>query len=265
VNPAAGGTVTVPSPTPEHDPDVGETVCGVILALGGLVSLFFGGGAAGVAAIAAGIDLAVNGEEQLNWECLQCQAYWMSQFTWNGLAALHKLTVLGGFQPPYASDLAISAEQSIAFGSNSLSYQSGEATCRSRVLRSMLVPWDGSLIDLATPPPSVSWTNYPTGVAAELPIAPTPVWERAGLWPSAFVDDQSVNPITASITDAPSAYNSGIDGSFGPAVQNAVALIRKPPASLPNWNLDSDRSRGWLTWQLTAPYSTTDVQTEQES
>ena len=37
--------------------------------------------------------------------------------------------------------------------------------------------------------------------------------------------------------------------------QNALALILQPSSPPPNWNLDGDRGRGWLTWRLDQPYA----------
>jgi len=38
-------------------------------------------------------------------------------------------------------------------------------------------------------------------------------------------------------------------------VQSALQIIKAAPTSLPNWNLDGDRSLGWLTWALTGAYT----------
>lgn len=260
--------------TPEHDPNIGEVVCGVCLALLGVASAIFGGFLIGGGLLAAGITLGVDGEEQLNWDELECNTYWLSWYMWYGLDALHKLTVLGGFQYPYAADLAISGPTTIAWGGEQLSYMSGKTTCQSQVLQNMLVPWDGTLLTFTSGgDPTASWTNYPTG-ALEMP-ATTPVWELDGLWPSAFIDDQeNRNPAVAPILTSPPSYDSGVEGSFGPAVSNAGQVIAAAtgendpgqplPAALPNWNLDGDRALGWLTWQLTQPYNPANVQTEQE-
>ena len=62
----------------------------------------------------------VDGEEQLNWDELECQLYWLSVYVFNGLGALHKLTVLGGFQQPYAAELA-AAHETVSF--DGLSWQ----------------------------------------------------------------------------------------------------------------------------------------------
>lgn len=244
-NPMTGEPFKPQTPSADLDPDVGETVCAVILAVLGIAAIVFGGYAVGAGLLAAGIGLGLDGVEQLDWDTWQCNLYWQGQYMVNGLTLCHELMVLGGFQYPYASDLAISQETTISYGTHSLSFMSAGTMCRSRVLKNLLVPWNGGQLPLA------SWTNYPTG-ATEAPVSA--VWDLDGLWPSAFINDAASNPVVASIRTAPPAYNTGVNGSFGPAVQNAVALLRDPPETLPNWDLDGDRGLGWLTWQLTAPW-----------
>ena len=108
----------------------------------------------------------------------------------------------------------------------------------------MHLPWDMALS---------TWTSYPTN-GIENPI--TDVWSLGGAWPSAIVDDAGKNPATEDLTKPPPG-SFGIKGSFGPAVDASVKLVRSPvTSSLPNWNLDGDRGRGWLTWQLPGLYTT---------
>jgi hypothetical protein len=270
-------------PTPVHTPNKGQEVCGTILAILGAVGLFFGGGPAAVGALAGGIADAVNGDEQLNWGQLACQMYWVNMFMFNGLSDLHKVAVLAGLQHPYAADLAISGPTAIAFGPEQVSYMSSDATCKSRRLQSMLQPWNGNMLFVPPTPPSTTvtatWTDYPANAPIETPPPGTPAWELTAPpgveWPSAFIDDIQRNPATVSILDQPASYDSGFPegsavafrhaASFGPAVQSALAIINAGSPALPNWNLDGDRSLGWLTWQLTGPYNGALVATEQES
>jgi hypothetical protein len=243
VNPMTGQPFTPPTPDAHHDPNVGEVVCGVILAILGVVATAFGGGAIGIPAIVGGIGLAIDGEEQLNWDELECQLYWLSVYSFNGLSALHKVTVLGGFQPPYASELA-AATTRISF--NGLSYSfvtAAQQNCKSRAVRGPLQVWNGSILD---------WTAAPTTASVEAPAQF--IWEPSW-WPSAIVDDDATNPPQKSILQEPSGFDSGVEGSFGPAVQNAARLIAERPADIPNWSLDGDRGHGWLDWELHAPYA----------
>jgi hypothetical protein len=245
INPATNQPFTPPTPNAHHDPDVGEIVCGVILALLGAAETFLGGIPGGLYGVAAGIDLIVDGEQQLNWDELECQLYWITVYVFNGLSALHKLTELGGFQQPYAAELA-AASETISFGGVNFSFQfvtAAEKNCRSRALRGPLQIWNGALLD---------WAAAPTATPIEDPAQF--LW-AAEWWPSAIVDDEGINPISASIAAPPAAFDAGVQESFGPAVQNALRLIADPPAAIPNWNLDGDRGHGWLTWELHAPYS----------
>jgi hypothetical protein len=268
------GTPSDLEPTPEHDPNTGETVCGVILAILGVIATCFD--PAGIGLVVGGIALAVNGEKQLNWDTLQCQMYWIDMFMFNALWDLHKVAVLAGVQYPFASDLAISSATTIAFGPEQLSYMSSPATCQGRELNSMLQPWNASLFSTGSPL-TATWTDYPTGAPVETAATSTPPWEMSQRvqWPNFIVDDIAHNPATTSLLNAPTSYDSGlapipptIGGipSFGPAVQAAVALINAGSSALPNWNLDSDRSQGWETWEFVnyGPYSVP-VQVEPES
>ena len=243
VNPMTNQPFVPPTPNAHHDPNVGETVCGVILAILGGVATAFGGGAVGIPLIVGGIALAADGEEQLNWDELECQLYWLSVYVFNGLGALHKLTVLGGFQQPYAAELA-AAHETVSF--DGLSWQfitAADQNCRSKSLRGPLQVWNGSILD---------WAAAPTTTAVEAPVEF--LWS-GDYWPSAIVDDEATNPVLASIVAAPAAFDAGVEGSFGPAIQNALRLITDPPGAIPNWNLDGDRGHGWLTWELDAPYA----------
>jgi hypothetical protein len=232
------------TPTPKHEPDVGEIICGIIAALMGAATLSFGGGIVGTSNIVAGISLIVGGEKQLNWDELSCQLYWLSVYIFNGLSALHKLTVLAGIQHPYPADLA-EMNQTLAVGNQPpISFPSVGTMCKSLSVQSTLVPWNCGLLD---------WTQPPSNVSSETP--PSMVWSWPGWWPNAFIDDVETNRGGADIAVAPATYNAGVKQTFGPSVQAAMRLITAPPAKLPDWNLDGDRGIGWLTWKLQTPYS----------
>ena len=242
VDPTTNQPFVPPEPNAKHDPNIAEIVSGIILALAGGALCFFGGYAVGAGYIAGGISLIVDGEKQLNWDELECQLYWLGVYLYNGLDVLHRLAVFGGFQHPYPDDLS-SPTLTIQFNGNSLPYTAGAAVCKSRRVEGMQQPWNGALS---------TWTSYPTN-PVELPI--TDVWRFGALWPSAFVDDAGVNPPTEDLTQPPGAWPGGVKGSFGPAVGAAARLIQHP-VPLPDWNLDGDRGRGWLTWQLSGIYAT---------
>jgi hypothetical protein len=259
-NPVTGQPFLPQEPTPSWSPNIGEVICGAVLAALGIASEFFGGGAVGIAAAVGGIDAMVNGLEQLNWDQLDCQLYWLKVYLYNGLEALHKLAVLAGLQPPYAQDLGTSAG-ALTFGVFSVNFPVAGDQCRSMPVASPLMPWNCTLI--GSPPPNstdtaLDWTEYPTW-AAEAPAALLFGWRR--WWPDSFVDNkQGSNPGGSDIATAPASYDAGVSEPFPPGVSTALGLITAPPAQLPNWNLDGDRGLGWLTWQLAAGY-TTPVQT----
>jgi hypothetical protein len=254
-NPATGQPFLPQEPTPKHDPNTGEVICGAILGILGLASEFFGGGIVGAGAIAGGVALIVDGEQQLNWDELDCQLYWLKVYLYGGLEALHKLTVLAGFQHPYPADLGTS-QGPLTFSIADLEYPVFGDLCLSMPVQSMLTPWNCNLI-VASPPPSTSsaldWTQRPSW-GAEAP--PTLVWAWRLWWPDSFIDNkQGSNHGGADITVAPATFDTGVESPFPASVGVAVGLITAPPAALPNWNLDGDRGLGWLTWELAAPYA----------
>lgn len=231
------------SPNPVFDPDEEEALCGVILGLLGAAFTAFGLLALGWGLIAKGLATAVQGGAQLNWTELECQLHWTRVYTYNSLGSLHQTLVLGGFQHPYAPDLKATALAKASFGNGLVEFSTAaEANCRSRAIEGPLQPWD--MVS--------SWAQEPVETGEE-PLRR--LWSGTW-WPSAIVDDDTENPIQASILDPPSSFDSGVGASFGPAVQSALAVLAQRPASLPNWNLDNDRGHGWLTWELHAPYYT---------
>jgi len=134
-------------PTPKHDPNVGEIICGAILALAGGVTFCLGGWLVGAGEIAGGVALIVDGEKQLNSDELICQLYWLSVYFYNGLDALHKLTVLAGVQHPYPADLGAMSPDQLSFGGQQVNFSTTGEMCKSLSLRNMLVPCNCTLLD----------------------------------------------------------------------------------------------------------------------
>jgi hypothetical protein len=261
-NPATGQPFQPQEPTPKHDPNVGEVICGAILAILGVAAFFLGGGIVGAGAVAGGVALMVDGEEQLNWDELDCQLYWLSVYLFNGFEALHKLTVLAALQHPYPADLA-SSPGPLKFSIADLNYPVFGDMCRSVGLSSTLTPWMCNLLDpgMGSDPSTLDWTLYPKW-AYETPASNVwnmGVWSPEGTnwWPDSFVDNNlGRNPGGSDVTIAPASFNSGVAAPFPASIDVAVGLITTPAAKLPNWNLDGDRGLGWLTWTLKAPYTT---------
>lgn len=243
-NPTTGAPFEPPAPNAEHQPDVAKIISGIILAILGIVAAAFGGFVVGAAALAGGIVLIVDGVMQANWEELTCDLYWIDVYLFNGLEALHRLTLFGGLQHPYPRDLDVD-ELVLAFNGASLPFASGPAVIRSRGIDAIRQPWSGTIS---------TWAEY-----ASEPIE-TPVNAvfsfGSGHWPKLVFDDDGTNPQLSDIRGPAPAWPGGnIERSFGPAVQNALKIIDSAPDELPNWNLDGDRGLAWLTWTLAAPYS----------
>ena len=247
-----GQGLAPPTPTFEHDPDVAETVTGIILAVLGVAAVCFGGGAAGAAAIAAGVGMIIDGELNFTWDKLNCDLYWYQHFLHNGVETLHNLTTLGAFTHEYPAKLAEDTTTINLLGAK-IPFDSGKRVVRSqpRIVRAQAgeypsKPWSGSL---------GTWPNAPTGA--------DPGWEQelttayyVTAYPSFFVDD-AANPVipdgdvkTGGSWPPGFRVAPGKDSpvQVGNAVDNALDLIAHAGADLPDWNLDADRGMAALTW-----------------
>ncbi|MET0406256.1 MAG: hypothetical protein ABW123_27810, partial [Cystobacter sp.] len=111
IDPDTNAPFKAPSPHAKHDPDVGEVISGILLALVGVAACFLGGAAVGIPAIAGGIGLVIDGEKNLNWDELECHLYWTSVYLFKGLDALHKLTVFAGLQHPYPAEFTAATQE----------------------------------------------------------------------------------------------------------------------------------------------------------
>jgi hypothetical protein len=263
-NPGSNGAGSVPpNPTVQRDPNIGEIVCGAILALLGLASLATGGLISGGAEIAGGVDLIIAGASQINWTKLASDVYWYSQYFYVGLKQLHEALVLGGLQPPYTSVLQ-SGDATTLLGVQ-FTYQSAIANCKStssspnEVIRNALVfppiPWGGNVFLDGL------WINRPDrDVEAPATIA----YETGNMYPNFFIDDNTNNPLSKGRISVGTPVATAADGGhlvnnpaiatavipiqFGNVVANTLDLYSSD--NFPNWNLDSDRGLAYLTWGM---------------
>ncbi|KGM13161.1 hypothetical protein [Cellulomonas bogoriensis] len=243
INPVTGQPFLPEPPSPENDPHIAKIVSGVILALLGITTSVLGCWMLGAALVAGGIALIASGAVQPDWDSLRCDVFWLRIYLFNGLTALHNLTVLGGVQHPYPRDLAVD-QLVLSFAGAELPYTSGAAVTKSKNINGLKRPWNGALS---------TWTSTPGGSHED---PQTMVWALPGLWPSALVDDEAANPVHHLVSEPPpGGWPGGDVRGFGPAVQAALALLKEDSTDLPSWNLDGDRGLGWLTWQLDAPYT----------
>lgn len=261
-DPGDGSGPTVPEP--ESDPDVGKIVSGIVVALLGLGSLFFGGGVAGAAALAGGIQMVIDGASEINWAKLRCDLYWLRQYLNNGLRALHDLLTLGGFCHPYPAELELD-ETTLTLLGIPYTFDSGKRLAKSRpVFPEQLTDmvgdepvgrfpgkaWTGTL---------GTWTQMPTGVEE-----PDTTGYLHAEYPPFALDDGSANPLTpqsdvrtGTVWPPAERRHPGTDVpvTFGNAADNAVDLIRHAGDEIPDWNLDADRGMAWLTFEFQSPMS----------
>jgi hypothetical protein len=234
---------TPPAPEVESDPDVGEIVSGVLLALLGIGFGAAGGLWAGGITIAAGVDLIIDGASQIDWAKLRCDLYWYRMYLYNGLKALHELLAMAALRYPYAAELA-NPQTTLTLLGIPFKFDSGLKNVKSRSLRDgyPAARWDGAL---------GSWVQRPTSPYEN----PQTVGYPKAQYPSFFVDDDVLNPIANGDVKTggtwPPGYGQDPKGDvvqFGNAVANSLDLFANLKATLPDWNLDADRGLAYLTW-----------------
>jgi hypothetical protein len=246
-----GSSQPPPSPSVDTDPDVGEIISGVVLILLGAATILTGGGLIfGAAEIAAGATLIVDGATQLDWAKLRCDLYWYRVYLYNGLKALHKIMVLGGFAHPYSNELAAD-EAVLTLLGIPFTHDSGKKNVKSRFSREDFPRGARG----GTP---ATWGQRPTQ-ATELPSMVAYTIEA---YPDFFIDS-AANPLSNGdiLTGGkwPPGYRLDAAGDtptqFGNAAENLLDVIRRWTGALPSWNLDADRGLAHLTWEFAGAYS----------
>jgi hypothetical protein len=262
--PGDNGNGQTPSlPEPESDPDVGEIVSGILLALIGVVTFIAGGWVIGAAEVAGGVALVIDGATEINWAKLRCDLYWLRMYLYNGLKALHDLLTLGAFSHPYPSELA-QDDTTIQLLGVPYTFDSGKRVVKSRVL------YPGKYEDEVHLAPDEQYPSKPAssslGDWVKMPTASSPGIEEpettaylTRAYPPFFIDDDGANPLNAGNdvrTGAPwppgerQQPGKHIPIMFGNAVANAVDLIAHAGEPLPDWNLDADRGMASLTFRF---------------
>lgn len=250
-----GGGSTPPSPSIESDPDVGKIVSGILLALLGVAAIAATAVIPGAAAIAAGIDLIIDGATAIDWAKLRCDLYWYRLYLYNGLAALHNIMTLGGFAYPYAAELAVDSTTVQLLGIP-FTFDSGKAITKSKPSDKYPASMWSGLIS--------TWTQIPSGFEA-----PGTTAYLSQEYPSFFIDDAAANPLGNGLVGAGSTWPVELGGSgqpvqFGNAVDNALDLFANLGADLPSWNLDGDRGLAYFTWRFRVGIYTDPVDIEPE-
>lgn len=255
-----GSGTSPPSPEIESDPDVGDIVTGVILALLGLALVAVGGTVPGAVAIAVGITKIIQGATDIDWAKLRCDLYWYRMYLYNGLNALHEILTVGAFAYPYASELD-DDETVLELLGLSWTFDSGKALTKSRSRP------DGF--------PAKCWGGFPAMWMQEPTTCENPqtVAYLTSEYPSFFIDDAVANPLANGEVRIggqwPYRERAGGNGKlpvqFGNAVDNAIDLIEHLDDDLPNWNLDADRGLAYHTWQFKNGIYSDPVEIEPES
>jgi hypothetical protein len=267
VNPGAppgdngnNGVPPIPNPGDYQSVNTLQVICGILLALLGVVLCAAGGAVAGVPAIVGGIAVAVN-SGTVDWAKLNCDLYWYRWYLYNGLNAIHQLFSLAGLVHPYAVELGVD-QTALNFAGFNKQYLSGENLCKSqqRMEGFPAAIWVPNIVDPA------NWIVTPT------------VWENpqtlaylTAAYPSFVVDDPA-NPLANGEVRIggtwPPGYRQSVGKGpvqFGNAVENAVDLFNHMDGTFPDWNLDADRILAQLTWQFQGGIYSDPVAIQQET
>lgn len=252
-----------PIPSPDVEDNDAAQVCGIILAILGGVLFAFGGGVAGLGALAGGLALLdCNNAVTIDWAGWDCKIFWFRQYMFNGMTGLQRMLSLAGFTYPEAKALA-SDTNALNIAGISLPFESAINLVKSpREGRDQPFPskcWDTSVADGI-----FTFNQRPTasnpGFESPRTIAYIAGWQ----YPSWFVEEPA-NPLSNGDvkTGGGTILKYDLPATavpFGNAVENAVDLFNNLAKNLPNWNLDGDRGLAYYTWQFKAGYDPNNVQ-----
>jgi hypothetical protein len=243
----AGGGVGGP-PAPSIDPKVKpeNIVCAILLAILGIVAICFGGYAAGGAAIAGAIALAVSAGT-IDWDKFRCDLAWYRLYLYNGLRALHDVLSLGGLVHPYKLELSQDTTAVHLLEDLPTTIRTGDNIIRTQTALDGYpkLPWTGS---------GFSWFDPPTGGVENPPTIPC----LAEAYASGFLDDPA-NPFGSASVFDPSPFPYASQGTAGAAhipvgfINSADAVIgwlTGAKGDFPDRNLDGDRGLGYLCWSF---------------
>lgn len=90
---------------PQPDPNLRQTVCGAILAFFGVVASIFYPVLPAIAAVVAGILIAIDGGLNIDWVRLRRDLYVVRWYLYNGIDGLNRMLVFGGLGHPFAYEL----------------------------------------------------------------------------------------------------------------------------------------------------------------
>jgi hypothetical protein len=211
------------------------TILAVVLSL-------FGGLPAGLAALAAVLNLPV-----IDWDEVRCGLYWLRKQMVDGEDALRDALVKAGLAYPPPVKLGTIDPSGRAIPAADQTESTFIALCRTNALSDVYPrQLDPRAVDpTAMPPtplpPDLNFWKYPD-VAAEDPETQNLILPN--LYPNFIVAGAGLQN-GGMLQDA--AYPSR-NQFFGDAVANALDLITKEGAGLPDYSLDADRGYGWKGW-----------------
>lgn len=240
----AGAGVGGPPP-PDIDKKVkpANVVCGIILAILGIVSFCFGGWVAGGAAIAGAIALLANAGT-IDWDKFRCSLAWYRLYMYNGLRALHDVMTLGGLVHPYTPELSVDETAYQLLSAVPTKVRTGDNIVLSRPVRDgyPAIPWDGN---------GFSWFEDEAGK----PELPSTIAALAAAYPSGFLDDPA-NPLGSRSTFDASPWPYAADAAgqtpagFMNTVDAMLGALAGPVGPLPEHDLDGDRGLGFQDWRF---------------
>lgn len=227
-------------PSAQHGPSVGDVLTGIVFAIAGLITFLFGSFGDGIAHIKNAIS---HFGEQIDWEQLQCNIFWLRKVLLDaGLAIVDALVNVALAYPAPAKLGTVDAngviqpavDRSPGGGLPLTKSNAGGIASAARIYPHQM---DASVANF----PDLNFSSFPA-TAEETP-------ETLNFpFPDVYAD---------TVLDGSGLQNGGmtVDGVFpsrnqffGDALSNAMSLIAVSGQGLPSYNLDADRGYGWKTW-----------------
>jgi hypothetical protein len=246
------------SPSPSQaGVNVGAAVCGLVLAILGVLLILLGDLPAGLAALGAALNQPI-----IDWDTVANELFWLKKELIDAENALQDALVMSGlaYPPPVmlgarvnltgtdetlpVTDLTPPSDPNVTAVPNI----TGIPLCKSNgfntdnPLRSKFpYPRRMDTRSTAAPNADLNFAVYPD-VEGEQPLTANPI--AANLYPNAFVNGLGLqNGGMMAPGTYPSTYRF-----FGDALSNALQLMEAGADKLTRYNMDGDRGYGWHCW-----------------
>lgn len=253
-----GQIVEPPPPSNDLDPDVGEIISGILLAILSLFTFASGNVGAGVAALLGAIYLIADGATEPDWDELRCWVGWVMVFFANLTNLLHDMMKFAGLGFPYTQELAhnplalpmvtppdaaIATARSVTFDTNDFPQAVWAALASDWAIRptgTVETPEENAYPVANTYP-----HHFVDGLSPGTTIDENPLFALPGRPP--LVRDAAEFNARKGMLSIRRPFNT----LFGNAVAVSLELINNTqPDELLDWDLYGDPGIGFPTWRL---------------